>query len=143
MNVDAILKGKGREVLTIPGGTSVASAIDQLTSHNIGALIVSPDGERVDGIVSERDVVRGLARHGNRLLAMPVEKVMSKPRTCSREDTLARVMELMTVSRHRHLPVVDGGRLRGVISIGDVVKSRLQELVLEVAVLRDAYIARG
>ena len=143
MNVDAILKSKGRGVMTIPAATSVASAIDQLTSNNIGALIVSADGERVDGIVSERDIVRGLARYGNRLLAMPVDKVMSTPRTCSREDTLAHVMELMTVSRHRHLPVVDGGRLRGVVSIGDVVKSRLQELVLEVAVLRDAYIARG
>ena len=142
MNVDAILKSKGREVLTTPATTTVASAIEQFASSNIGALVVSSDGDRVEGIVSERDVVRALARHGVTLLSMPVGRIMSTARVCSPSDTLGHVMEVMTVSRHRHLPVVGGGRLRGIISIGDVVKARLHELTLEVNVLRDAYIAR-
>ena len=142
MNVDAILGSKGREVLTTPATTTVASAIEQFVSDNIGALVVSADGERVEGIVSERDIVRALARHGGGVLTMPVSRIMSTARVCSSHDTLSHVMEVMTLSRHRHLPVVDDGRLRGLISIGDVVKARLHELTLEVAVLRDAYIAR-
>jgi CBS domain-containing protein len=96
----------------------------------------------VDGIVNERDVVRGLNKHGARLLEMQASEVMSKGvPVCSPEDTLRRVMEEMTRTRNRHLPVVDEGRLCGLVSIGDVVKNLVEEVDLEVGVLRDAYIA--
>ncbi len=144
MKVESILKRKGRQVNTIDPDSLVMVAIHRLVAENIGALVVSRDGERVDGVLSERDIVRGLMRHGGRLLEMNVGSVMSKGvPVCSPEDTLATVMTQMTLTRNRHLPVVDGGRLCGIVSIGDVVKDRVEELQLEASVLRDAYLTRS
>lgn len=142
MKVDSILKGKGRDVETVQPATSVMMVLHKLTTLRIGALVVSVDDASVDGIVNERDIVRALNKHGARLLEMQVGDVMSKGvPVCSPEDTLRRVMEEMTRTRNRHLPVVDQGRLVGLISIGDVVKNLVEEVDLEVGVLRDAYIA--
>lgn len=139
MKVETILKGKGRSVETITPDATVTMAIHRLRTAGIGALVVSSDGKRASGLISERDVVRGLAEHAGRLLDMPVGEVMSKGPTCSSEDSLKDVMTTMTRTRNRHLPVVDGGTLSGIVSIGDVVKNRLDELELEANVLRDAY----
>jgi CBS domain-containing protein len=142
MTVDMILRAKGREVETIPAEATVAMAIQLFTSKGIGALVVTSDAEGVEGVLSERDVVRGLARFGGDVLGMPVAKVMSRPApVCGPADTVKHVMAEMTRTRHRHLPVVDDARLAGIVSIGDVVKRRLEELELEANVLRDAYIA--
>jgi CBS domain-containing protein len=140
MNVETILRGKGQHVEVISPAATVWEAIDCLTSKGIGALVVTEDGDYISGLVSERDLVRGLARHGERALSMPVTAVMSPPvPVCAPDDTVREVMELMTMSRHRHLPVVQDGRLSGIVSIGDVVKSRLEEVSMETAILRDAY----
>jgi CBS domain-containing protein len=104
---------------------------------------VSTDGRRVEGIISEREIVRGLARYGARLLDMPVKRLMSEHvPVCSPQDTVQQLTRQMTLTRHRHVPVVEDGRLRGLVSIGDVVKNRLEELEQEVVVLREAYIVR-
>lgn len=143
MKVEAILEAKGRRVHTTLPGTNIAQAIQEMSTRGIGALVVSSDGERVEGVLSERDIVRGLARAGSVLLGMRVGEIMSRHvPVCSIQDTIDHVMAEMTRTRHRHLPVVDSGKLCGIVSIGDVVKNRLQELELETAVLRDAYIVQ-
>ncbi|MDQ3641959.1 MAG: CBS domain-containing protein [Actinomycetota bacterium] len=140
MKVESILKIKGRDVETVRPDTSVVIAMHRLAVLGIGALVVSSDGERVDGVLSERDVVQGLNKHGARLLDLPVREVMSqRVPTCAPEDSLRSVMAEMTRSRNRHLPVVAGERLVGIVSIGDVVKHRLDEMQLETNVLRDSY----
>lgn len=142
MKVEGILRQKGRAVETIHPDATVALAVHRLTTQGIGALVVSPDGERVEGVLSERDVVRALARRGPDLMTLRVADVMSAVvPVCSPEASIKDVMARMTASRQRHLPVVDAGRLRGIVSIGDVVKNRLEELELETSVLREAYIA--
>jgi CBS domain-containing protein len=142
MTVEMILRAKGRHVETIGAETTVTMAIHLLTSKGIGALVVISGGERVEGVVSERDVVRGLARFGADILGMRVSEIIS-PRVpvCAPSDTVKHVMAEMTRTRQRHLLVVDEAKPAGIISIGDVVKSRLEELELETNVLRDAYIA--
>lgn len=141
MKVETILRAKGSEVETVRPDSPVRMAVHRLTVLGIGALIVSDDGERLAGMLSERDVVRGLARHGSRLLDMRVAEVMSTAASvCSLTTSIEEAMAEMTRSRNRHLPVIEEGRLRGLISIGDVVKHRLDEMKLEAAVLRDAYI---
>ena len=143
MKVYEILKAKGDHVETARPDESMSMALHKLTTMRIGALVVSRDGARVDGVLSERDVVRGLTKHGPRLIDLTVERVMSKSvPTCSPDDPVIRVMAEMTHSRHRHVPVVGDGRLQGIVSIGDLVKSRLDELELEAAVLRDLWIAK-
>ncbi len=140
MRVESILKIKGRDVETVRPDTSVVVTIHKLTTLGIGALVVSGDGERVDGVVSERDILRGLNKHGARLLDLTVSDVMSRQvPVCTPEDSLQSVMAEMTRSRNRHLPVTDGDRLVGIISIGDVVKHRLDDMQLETNVLRDSY----
>ena len=140
MKVENVLKVKGRNVETVSPQEGVAGAVHRLTNEVIGALVVSSDGQRVEGVFSERDVVRGLAKHGGRLIDMRVGEVMTRSApVCSSQDTLTHVMSEMTRTRHRHLPVVDDGRLTGMLSIGDVVKHRLEEMALEASVLRDAY----
>jgi CBS domain-containing protein len=140
MRLDTILDIKGRHVETVRPDTSLEIAVHRLSSLGYGALVVSGDGERLDGVLSERDVVRGLAKHGGRLLDLTVADVMTKRvPVCSPDDSLQHVMAEMTRSRQRHLPVVADGRLCGVVSIGDVVKHRLQDMELETSVLRDAY----
>ena len=129
MRIAALLSSKGTVVATIRPGATVAEAVGDLARHGVGALVVSADGVRIDGIVSERDVVRGL-EGGGALLERPVSSIMSSTvYTCSPEDDTDSLVEVMTDRRIRHVPVVDAdGRLGGIVSIGDVVKTRLGEL---------------
>jgi len=137
MNVETILRTKGRAVTTIRPGETVGAAVDALISRNIGALVVSEDGERVDGIISERDIVHALARHGAGLLAVGVAEVMTRPVvTCDPTESVGELMAEMTNRRIRHLPVVQDGRLCGIVSIGDLVKNRLDEIEYEANSLR-------
>ncbi len=140
MKVENVLNAKGHQVETVSPQEGVAGAIHRLVNEVIGALVVSSDGERVEGVFSERDLVRAVAKHGARVLDMRVGEVMTRSSpVCSSQDSLAHVMSEMTRTRNRHLPVVDDGRLTGIVSIGDVVKHRLEEMALEASVLRDAY----
>ncbi len=137
MNVNDILKAKGREVATIAPDATVADAVRLLHHRSIGALVVSGDGNRLDGIVSERDVVHALAERGATVLDMRVSELMTRRVvTCAPNDTIAELMGEMTRRRIRHLPVVDRGRLAGLVSIGDVVKNRLEEMEFETTSLR-------
>jgi CBS domain-containing protein len=137
MNVETILRGKGRDVVTIRPRDAVATALALLRDRNIGALVVSEDGNTVEGIISERDIVHGLADHGSALLALQVAAAMSTPAaTCDPADSVADLMAEMTNRRIRHLPVVSNGRLIGIVSIGDLVKSRLDEIEYEAHSLR-------
>ena len=143
MKVASILKAKGTAVATTPPRTSVATAARVLREEHIGALVVSEDGAALVGIITERDIVHGLVDRGAALLDMPVSLVMTRaPQTCTPEDDIQTVMTRMTRYRMRHLPVIVEGRLAGIVSIGDVVKYRLDELELEANVLRDAFLAR-
>lgn len=138
MHVKSILQSKGHTVETIRSDATIADVIDTLKSHRIGVLVVTRDGRRIEGIISERDVVNGLAEHGASLLDRQVESVMTREvRTCTPEDTTTAIMELMTDGRIRHLPVEVSGRLVGIVSIGDAVKARLQELETEANHLRE------
>ena len=142
MSVGDILKAKGSDVETIPPDATVGEAVARLRDAEIGALVVSSDGRAVDGVLSERDVVEGLADHGGDILGRKVEDVMtSRVATCSPDDGVEKVMLEMTELRARHFPVVEGGGLVGIVTIGDVVKNRLDEVQLEKNVLRDSYIA--
>jgi CBS domain-containing protein len=143
VKVENILDAKGRHVETIAPDATVLMAVHRLTSMKIGALVVSVDGERVEGVLSERDIVSGLLHHGDRLTDLRVREVMARSvPVCGPGDTIKQAMAQMTRTRNRHLPVVDDGKLCGLLSIGDVVKNRLEEMELETNVLRDAYIAR-
>ena len=137
MNVETILRKKGRTVATIRPEDTVGAAVDALVSGNIGALVASEDGEAVDGIISERDIVHALAQHGSGLLALTVAEVMTRPAvTCDPSESVGELMAEMTNRRIRHLPVVCNGRLCGIVSIGDVVKNRLDEIEYEARSLR-------
>jgi CBS domain-containing protein len=137
MNVETILKTKGRSVTTIAPDASIGNAVDLLRLKGIGALVVSADGERVAGILSERDIVHALAERGAGLLDLPVSALMTRHVfTCQPGDSIAELMAEMTERRIRHLPVVENGRLAGIVSIGDVVKNRLDEVETEASSLR-------
>lgn len=145
MRIADILATKGSEVVTVPSRSTVADAVNALARHSIGALVVSEDGDRIDGIVSERDVVRHLAgdEATDDLLGRPVASIMSSPvRTCAPEDEVETVMATMTEHRVRHVPVAQHGQLCGVISIGDAVKSRIEELQRDHKLLVDYITAR-
>lgn len=144
MNVQSILAGKGDDVATTTQAASLADVAQLLRDKGVGALVVSGDGRAIEGIVSERDVVRALAAHGSGALGRTVGSVMSTDVvTCASADGVERLMSLMTERRIRHLPVVDNdGRLGGIVSIGDVVKARLGELESENKALFD-YITHG
>ena len=144
MKVRDILKGKSSNVETVSPTSSLALAVNRLSARAIGALVVSEDGERPSGLLGERDIVRALARQGGRALDLRVSDVMQRAFTsCHPDDPVKLAMEEMTRTRQRHLPVVAGdGRLVGILSVGDIVKSRLDEVELETQVLRDAYISR-
>lgn len=143
MNVETILRNKGRQVATIRADTSVTDAVNMLRQHGIGALVVSDDGARVDGMLSERDIVFALARYGADFLDFPVADVMTRTVvTCAPEDSVAELMAEMTNRRIRHFPVVRNDRLCGIVSIGDLVKSRLDEIEYEASSLR-SFIAGG
>ena len=138
MTVKAILSVKGTEVLTIEPTTNLAAAAKLLAERKIGALVVTGPDRRVVGIVSERDIVQELAAHGPAALNLALTEVMTrKVTTCSASDTICSVMERMTAGKFRHLPVLEQGRLAGIVSIGDVVKHRLQEMEREQSALRD------
>ena len=141
MHVAAILNEKGRAVETVTASMSLAHVAERLTAHRIGAVVVcGPEGE-VAGIVSERDIVRMLARHGGSALARTAGDAMTRDVvTASEADTIDELMVRMTKGRFRHLPVVEAGRLVGIVSIGDVVKHRVAEVELEASAMRD-YIA--
>ena len=140
MQVSDILNRKGSEVATIPPDRPVAEVVEALRQHDVGALVVSRDGASIDGIVSERDIVRRLADEGGRVPELTVADIMTADvLTCSPEDTLAHLMEVMTNQRTRHLPCAVDGKLCGIISIGDVVKARMTELEQETKLL-ESYI---
>jgi CBS domain-containing protein len=138
MTVKAILDRKGSDVATIEPTAELASAVKVLAARRIGALVVTSSEREIAGIVSERDVIRVLAESGAAVLEQPVAQVMTrKVVTCTRADTMSNIMELMTAGKFRHLPVVEGDQLIGIISIGDVVKYRVQQIEFESAALRD------
>ncbi len=129
MQISQLLRRKGQEVATIDGAETVRTALALLAEKGIGALVVSPDGRRIDGIVSERDVARGLHERGAGLLADPVSSLMTaQVHTCPPDAGVHDLARTMTDHRVRHVPVVDEGALVGIVSIGDVVKARLDEL---------------
>jgi len=137
MDVNTILRGKGRSVAIIHSSATIERAVAILRARGIGALVVSDNGESVDGIISERDIVDALAVHGSELLALEVGDVMTAPVvTCSPEDSVAELMAEMTNRRIRHFPVLRNGRLCGIVSIGDLVKSRLDEIEYEAHSMR-------
>jgi CBS domain-containing protein len=144
MTVATILKSKRPAVKTISPGATVRAFAEQLKAERIGAMIVSADGSSLDGIISERDLAYGLAIYGDRLPGLPVSQLMTNAViVCTPEDNIAEVMKVMTQRRIRHLPVKQGDQLVGIISIGDVLKHRLDEMQLEANVLRDVAILRS
>jgi len=141
MTVRKILNLKGSDVLTIAPDRKLLEAIALLTKHRIGALVVTGSSRDVVGIISERDIVRLLSNADNNRFENTVASAMTKEvKTCKPEDTIQRVMQVMTAGRFRHMPVVENGKLVGVISIGDVVKLRLEEMERESEHLKE-YIA--
>jgi CBS domain-containing protein len=144
MRIADILGEKGMELHTALPWITVADASKRLADADVGALIVCDADRRIRGILSERDIVRNLAKRGAAVLDQPVESVMTHDvHTCGTHETVARAMALMTRFRYRHLPVVDHGKLVGIISIGDLVKHRVHEMEMETGVLRDRVIARS
>ena len=142
MKIGDVLKRKGSGVVTMRSDATIDTVVRRMRLERIGAVVISPDGKSVNGILSERDILHALAEHGTALLALKAEDLMTREVvTCSREDTLQSVMVKMTQRRIRHLPVVEQGQLAGIVSIGDAVKSRLEEVQLEANVLRDSYLA--
>ncbi len=142
MRVADILKGKGAGVMTVTPTETISVMAQRMRIAGVGAMIVSSDGQSLEGIISERDLAYAVPVHGAKLHALPVSELMTKSViTCSLEDGIAEVARIMTQRRIRHLPVKEGGRLVGVISIGDVLKHRLSEIELEANVLRDIAIA--
>jgi CBS domain-containing protein len=143
MNVAAILKLKGRDVLTAPPSTKLLDIARLLGERKIGCIVIADDDGNVVGIVSERDIVQELARAGTSVMNEPVEVCMTKSVVSCREaDTTDQLMGEMTAHRFRHMPVIERGRLVGLVSIGDVVRMRIAEAEMEAAAMRD-YIATG
>jgi len=139
MTIETILKRKGTNVRTIAPEASIKRAADWLRAENIGALVVTSENA-VLGLISEREIVHAFSRHGETAGSMPVKEIMqSGVTTVSPDESVNRVMKLMTHHRVRHMPVLRGGKLVGIVSIGDVVKHRLEDLELETNVLRDVY----
>ena len=140
MTVSHILKTKGNAVVTASLSDTIETIVKTLAAKRIGAIVVL-DGEKIAGIVSERDVVRAFAEHGSAALALAASKVMTaKVFTCGLADSEAELMSMMTTKRIRHLPVVNAGRLAGMISIGDVVKNRMEAMEREAEDMK-SYIA--
>jgi CBS domain-containing protein len=142
MKIVDVLKGKDSRVVTMRPNSTIDTVVRRMRLERIGAVVISPDGKSVVGILSERDILRALPDHGAALLALKAEDLMTREVvTCTREDTLKSAMVKMTQRRIRHLPVVEQGKLVGIVSIGDAVKSRLEEVELEANVLRDSFLA--
>jgi CBS domain-containing protein len=142
MNVKTILAAKSRnlggDVVSIEPTADLAAAVRLLTAKRIGALVIYGAGGRLAGIISERDIMRALAERGAEALNLPVGQVMTREvETCGADDSVASLMERMTEGRFRHLPVIEQGRLIGLVSIGDVVKQRVEEFEREQEAMRD------
>jgi CBS domain-containing protein len=138
MIVKTILSAKGGDVISIEPTATLEIAVRTLADHRIGALLVLGPDRRVIGILSERDIVRVLAEQGSGALNQPLSQVMTrKVVTCNSSETIGVIMERMTAGKFRHVPVVEQDQVIGVVSIGDVVKYRLQEMEHESAALRD------
>src|SRR5215470_20155408 len=142
MNVKSILAAKkrnlGGDIVSIEPTANLAAAAKTLSAHRIGAVLIRGPGGRLAGILSERDIVRALSEHGADALALPVGQVMTRDvATCGEDDTVASIMERMTTGKFRHMPVIVNGRLAGLISIGDVVKQRVEEIEGESEAMRD------
>ncbi len=133
MLVSQIVRNKSaQDVVTVPPETTLSQAAQVLADNRIGALVVSPDGEKVLGILSERDIVREIARRGAACLGVRVDEVMTRNvYGCKMDDKADLVLQTMTAKRFRHIPVMDGGRMISLISIGDVVAARMSELEVE------------
>lgn len=144
MLVRQILKGKGDgKVITVTEGTLISEAAAILAEKRIGGVIVSPDGEAVEGILSERDIVRSLAARGATCLSDKVGDLMTRnPVCCGREDSSDQVLTRMTEGRFRHMPVVEDAKLVGIVTIGDVVSARLSELSMEKDALQGMIMGR-
>ena len=141
MNVEHILAAKGRDVLTIEPDRTLADAARALTERKIGAVVITDAGRSVLGILSDRDIVRAVARDGAAALDHPVSRHMTgKVVTCTGHSSINELMEVMTERKFRHVPIVENGRLAGIISIGDVVKQRVAEIEAEHQALKE-YIA--
>lgn len=141
MTVKAILAQKGYDVFTLGPDEKLGEAIRMLDRHRVGALVVTNSEGGIVGIISERDIVRAVARHGAAALDMPVRDTMtSKVEVCHESNTVNDIMEIMTAARFRHLPVEKDGRLYGIVSIGDVVKRRIEDAEREAEEIK-AYIA--
>jgi CBS domain-containing protein len=141
MSIQIILDRNRAEVITVRPTDAIKSAADRMREHNIAALVVK-GGAAITGLISDREIVNAVSRHGERALHMAVREVVTHPIiTIAPDDTLKRAMSLMTHHRVRHLPVIANGRLVGIVNIGDVVKHRLEDLEMESNVLRDAYMA--
>lgn len=143
MTVKSILDEKGRDVATIGPEASISQAMGSLAEKRIGALVVTDDGGAICGILSERDIVARIAADGASALSLPVRQAMTASvKLCHEDHTVNQVMEIMTRGRFRHLPVEKNGRLDGIISIGDVVKRRIEDVEREAEEIRN-YIATG
>ena len=143
MLVSHILREKGREVLAIPATATLLEVSAMLTRHRIGALVVQGSDGGLAGIISERDIVRAVAEDGAAALGLAVAIRMTRDvAVCEETDTIDEIMETMTRCRFRHMPVVDGGNVVGIVSIGDVVKTRIAETLREAQALKE-YIAAG
>ena len=143
MTVSSILAAKGREVISIEPGVSLAAVARLLAERRIGAALILGADRRIVGIVSERDLVRALAERGAAVLEEPVSRIMTREvETCTAGETVSTIMGRMTVGKFRHMPVVEQGRVIGLVSIGDIVKHRLGEMEREQAAMRD-YIMAG
>jgi CBS domain-containing protein len=143
MRVADVLRTKGSEVATVPPKVSVTGLLEDLARYNVGALVVVDEKGTLVGIVSERDVVRRLDERGAELLSVPVSEIMTSPVvTCGPGDAIDGLAETMTERRIRHMPVLEDGRLVGIVSIGDIVKSRISQLESDREQL-ESYIAQG
>jgi CBS domain-containing protein len=141
MFVRQILAGKGGDIVAIHPSAKIAEVASLMKGERVGAVVVQAPGGEITGIVSERDVTRGLAEHGGALLEMQVDRIMTKDVvTCGPDDGIDKLMRKMTTGRFRHLPVIEKGKMVGIVSIGDIVKHRLEELESEASLLQD-YIA--
>ena len=139
-----LLDAKGDEVLQVSPTMTVERIAQRMREERVGAFVVSRDGQHVDGLVTERDLVLGVARHGGDVVHLRARDLMQHSvETCAPGDSIRSAMATMTRTRMRHLPVVERGRLLGLVSIGDVIKSFVDDADLETRVLRDAYLARS
>jgi CBS domain-containing protein len=138
MSVRAILKAKGQRVVTVGSQAVIKDVVETLSRERIGAVVVSDDGVTIAGLLSERDLIHGLATHGAALLELPARELMTRAFTVAKIDMpILHVLDLMTQGRFRHMPVVDNGRLAGIVSIGDAVKARLDILESEAHSLKE------